>query len=171
MKTAARKTFLQLDRKHDSSSRSIASEILLESQPNDATLKEIIHHLASNDTVYEVKQYALQKIRMLSEDDPELKKRVLEIIKADKKINNYSVLNPRGLSTAIKRYFVKNQSGNGSLVSLQEINHAIVKRGVVNVLWEKDGSTSELFSVSASKLKSDGPKSVFSVGYFHIWSI
>ncbi|XP_045476215.1 microsomal triglyceride transfer protein large subunit [Harmonia axyridis] len=144
---AARKTFLQLDRKHDSSSRSIASEILLESKPTDSTLKEIINHLASNDTAYEIKQYALQKIRMLSEDDPELKRRVLETIKADRKINNYSVLNPRGLSTAIKRYFVKNQSGNGSLISLQEINNAIVKRGVVNIVWEKDGRASELFSL------------------------
>ncbi|XP_044760118.1 microsomal triglyceride transfer protein large subunit [Coccinella septempunctata] len=147
VKKAAKKTFLQLDRKHDSSSRSIASEILLESRPEDATLKEIIHHLASNDTAYEITQYALQKIRMMAEDDPELKRRVVQIIKSDKKINNYSVLNPRGLSTAIKRYFVQNPSGNGSLISLQEINSAIVKRGIVNIVWDKNGDTSELFSL------------------------
>ncbi|KAL3273196.1 hypothetical protein HHI36_014651 [Cryptolaemus montrouzieri] len=144
---AARKAFLQLDRKYDSSSRTIASEILLESKPNDDTLREIIFHIATNDTSYEVRQYALQKIRMLSENDLELQRRVLAIIKPDRKINNYSILNPRGLSTAIKRYFIKNQSGNGSLVSLQEINNAVVKQGIVNIVWEKGTITNELFSL------------------------
>ncbi|KAK9887789.1 hypothetical protein WA026_000102 [Henosepilachna vigintioctopunctata] len=147
VKSVARKSFLQLDRKYDTSSRTIASEILLQSNPDDKTLNEMIYYLASNDTATEVKQYVLQTIRMLAEDDPQLEESVLRIIKSDKRLNNYSVLNPRGLSTAIRRHFTKSHSGSGSLVSLQEISSSVVKRGVVDILWSKEEGISELVSL------------------------
>ncbi|KAJ3658869.1 hypothetical protein Zmor_010585 [Zophobas morio] len=143
----ARRTFLQLDKKYDSSSRTQAIDILLESQPSNNVLQDMLHYLKVNDSSVEVKQYVMQRLQMLADEDPSFSSRLADLIKSDPTINNYEILSPKGLSTALKRSFLRNPSANGSLVTIQEIFAGIVKRGIVNVVLNKNGATKEMFSL------------------------
>jgi microsomal triglyceride transfer protein large subunit len=69
---AAKRTFLQHDRKHDSSSRTLAVDMLLESQPSDEVIWDLLHYLKLNDSSFEVKQYVMQRLQMLADEDPNL---------------------------------------------------------------------------------------------------
>lgn len=144
---AAEKSLYQLDKKYDSSARTLAADILLESSPSDHQLKEFLTFLTFNETAFEVKQYLYQRIKMLAEENVEFNNKMQAIIKSDKYLNNYSTLSPRGLSTALKRTFLNGNQTKGSLVSIQEIHSGIAKRGVVNVVMEKNGYENELFSL------------------------
>ncbi|CAG9832555.1 unnamed protein product [Diabrotica balteata] len=144
---SADKSFFQLDRKYDSSSRTIAGDILLESQPSDEVLTNLLNFLTTNDTAYEVKQYIYQRIKMISESDKSFKSRVEQIIKSNKYLNNYSGLSPRGLSTALSRKFLTHPSVNGSLVTLQEMKSGIAKRGTIDIVLQKGDISDELFSL------------------------
>ncbi|KAJ8943235.1 hypothetical protein NQ318_009926 [Aromia moschata] len=140
---AAEKSFLQLDRKYDSSSRTLAADILIESQPSDGLLEDLLNFLLSNDPAFEIKQYVYQRIKMRADEDPSFKERVLRIVKKSKSLNNYSGLSPkRSVNCA-----TSGPSTNGSLVSVQEIKNGIAKRGIVNVIMEKDDSVKEIFSL------------------------
>lgn len=142
----AEKTLLQLDKVHDSSSRTLAVDILLGAGASDLTLKTILNFVASNST-YEVRQYAFQSVKMLAEQCEKFNQRVTSIIRSNPRLNNYSTLSPRGLSTALTRNIFRGTSVNGSLVSVQEIKSGIVKRGVVDVVLTKEGISKELFTV------------------------
>ncbi|XP_030757163.1 microsomal triglyceride transfer protein large subunit [Sitophilus oryzae] len=143
----AKQTLFQLDKRHDTSSRTLAADVILETDQNEATLEELLHFVAGNETNYEIKQYVFQSINMLSEKDVWFNNKVQNIIRRKKVLNNYSSLSPRGLSTALARDMFKGVSANGSLVSVQEIKSGIVKRGVVNVILEKDNVPKELFTL------------------------
>lgn len=144
----ARKTCFQLDRTYDSSSRALAVDVLLNSNLTDSGLDDLLNFVASNDTAYEIRQYTFQKIKLTSNKNKDFESRVQKIIKSNPKINNYSGLSPRGLSTALNRKFLTSESANGSLISLQEIKSGIVRRGTVSIDLEKDDLTKEIFSVS-----------------------
>ncbi|EFA08014.1 microsomal triacylglycerol transfer protein [Tribolium castaneum] len=143
----ARKTFLQLDRKYDTSARTLAADILLEAQPGDSLLKDFLHYLKTNDSSVEVKQYVMQRLQMLADEDRNFNQRLSHLIRSDPKLNNYEVLAPYGLSTALKRTFLRSPSSNGSLLTIQEIFGGIVKRGIVNVMMDKDSQSREMFSL------------------------
>lgn len=145
---AAYKTFYQLDKKYDSSARAVAADVLLESRLSEDTLKHLLNHLKSTDKAFETKQYVLQRIGMIADEDNEIANKVKNIIKDDTTLNNYHVLGQKGLSTALRRSFLKGPWINGSLLSIQEMNSGIVKRGVVNVVISKDRAAQEIFSVS-----------------------
>lgn len=144
---AAYRTFYQLDKKYDSSARAVAADVLLESGSEDI-LKHLLNYLKSTDKAFETKQYVLQKIGMLADEDNEFANKVKNIIKADNTLNNYHILGQKGLSTALRRSFLRGPWINGSLLSIQEMNSGIVKRGVVNVVISKDHVAQEIFSVS-----------------------
>lgn len=147
---AARKTFYQLDKKHDSSARTLAADVLLEANPSEETLQTLLDYLKSNDKAYEVKQYVLQRMRMLAEENEEFDKKIRSIISSDRYLNNYHILGQKGLSTALTRSFLKGPTINGSLLTIQEMNGGIVKRGVVNVVLSRDRTSQEIFSVGFS---------------------
>lgn len=145
---AAYKTFYQLGKKHDSSSRTIALDVILESKPNDDNLKEILYFLISNDSAFEIKQYTLQMLIMMSDKCEKFRAQLFRIIKSDRFLNNYSALAQRGLSIALNRPFLEHPSSNGSLLTIQEMHSGIVKRGVVNIIMSKNEYAQEIFSVS-----------------------
>jgi microsomal triglyceride transfer protein large subunit len=144
---AAKRTFLQHDRKHDSSSRTLAVDMLLESQPSDEVIWDLLHYLKLNDSSFEVKQYVMQRLQMLADEDQTFSDKLSGMIRHDPSLNNYAVLAPKGLSTALKRNFLKSPSTNGSLLTIQEIFGGIVKRGIVNVMMDRSGLTKEMFSL------------------------
>ncbi|CAH1108236.1 unnamed protein product [Psylliodes chrysocephalus] len=145
--TAAEKTFFQLDRRHDTSSRTIAADIILQSSLNNELLTKLLNFLTSNDPAYEIKQYLFQRIKMLAESDLTVKNNVEQIIKSNKHLNNYSGTNPRGLSISLTRRFLNHPSSNGSLVTVQEMKSGVIKRGTIDVVIEKEEFSNELFSL------------------------
>lgn len=58
--------FFQLIKKHDSSTRTIALNILLESNPDYDLLKHVIKWLMVSDEKYEVKQYTLELLKEMA---------------------------------------------------------------------------------------------------------
>lgn len=143
----AEKTLFQLDKAHDTSSRTLAADLLLASEAADDFLEELLKFVASPDKNFEVRQYVLQSILMMADGCPKWQQRVKEIVKNNKNLNNYSNLAHKGLSTALRRKIFSGSSVNGSLVSVQEIKGGIVKRGAVNVVLDKNPLSKELFTV------------------------
>lgn len=144
----AKKTLYQLDKEHDSSSRTLAVDIILAKDLDEETLRNLINFLTSNDKAFEVKQYLLQQIIMISEDNPGFRNAILKILRSDPLLNNYHILGQKGFSLALKRKFMDNGFSNGTLLTIQEMFGGIVKRGVVNVMMDKNGVSQEIFSVN-----------------------
>ncbi|KAK4874325.1 hypothetical protein RN001_013685 [Aquatica leii] len=138
-------TFFQMDRKHDSSSRTLALDVLLESNPSDKLLERLVYFLISSCKSYEVQQYMVQRLNMIGESNIAIKNKIKSIILSDSKLNNYAVLAEKGLSTALKRTFLESSTGNGTLIAIQEIKSGIVKRGVVDIVLETNKVQQELF--------------------------
>jgi microsomal triglyceride transfer protein large subunit len=96
-----------------------------------------------------VRQYVLQRVRQISDKDTNFANQVISIIRKEhKKLNNYNALVQRGLSTAFTRSFLSSPSGNGSLVTVQEIAGGLLKRGLVDVVLDTQGTSQEIFTVS-----------------------
>ncbi|XP_018321773.1 microsomal triglyceride transfer protein large subunit [Agrilus planipennis] len=144
---AAWRTFFQLDKVHDSSARTIACDVLLESHLSDDALKQLLLFLLHDEQRYEVKQYLWQRIKMIGETDENFNRRVADIIKSNAQLNNYHILAPKGLSTALVRRFLESPSANGSLVAIQEMDSGIVKRGTVDIVLEKNESHQDICSL------------------------
>lgn len=89
--------FYQTIKKIDSSSRTLALDILLDLEPSYDELKQFVKHLKSNDRAYEVKQYLYQKLKLFADTNPELRKDLNKIIKTDPHLNNYHVLAQKGM--------------------------------------------------------------------------
>jgi microsomal triglyceride transfer protein large subunit len=91
----------------------------------------------------------LQRINQISDKDPNFGAQVASIMREEyRKLNNYHVMGQRGLSTAFTRSFLSSPSGNGSLVTVQEIAGGLLKRGLVDVVLETQGTSQAIFTVS-----------------------
>lgn len=84
---SCKKSFFQLDRRYDSSSRTLTADILIELQPTDQLLEDLLNFLLFNDTAFEIKQYVFQGIKMIADDDLLFKERAQEIIRKNNQIN------------------------------------------------------------------------------------
>lgn len=73
----------------------------------------------------------------------------------DLKLTNYHILGQKGLSTAFTRSFMNHQSANGTLSTVQEMSGGIVKRGLVDVIIDKNGLSQSVFTVSIANWKTD----------------
>ncbi|CAG9865398.1 unnamed protein product [Phyllotreta striolata] len=144
----AEKTLFQLNRRHDSSARTIAADILIEESRRSGKLSgKLLDFLVLPDPNYEVKRYVRQRIEMAAERDGEFGKSAEKRWKGERLLNNYSGASPRGLSVSLARKFLEHPSWNGSLVAVQEMKSGVVKRGKIDVVMEKNGLEDELFSL------------------------
>uniref|UniRef100_A0A182VSW7 Vitellogenin domain-containing protein n=1 Tax=Anopheles minimus TaxID=112268 RepID=A0A182VSW7_9DIPT len=139
--------FFQVSKRYDSSARTLALDILLDMKPDYDELSHLLQFLKSSDKAYEVKQYLLQKLRMLAEQCNEFAMMLKGIIEHDPVLNNYHVLVPRGLSTALSRKFSTVPSFNASLTSLQEMSGGVLKRGIVDLTLDVDNERTSLFTL------------------------
>ncbi|KAJ1529162.1 hypothetical protein ONE63_005970 [Megalurothrips usitatus] len=145
---ASEKIFLQLGRHYDSSARTLALDIILESGPSSLLLEEMVLYLLKPDPAYEVKQYLLQRLRQISTKNSDFEAKIRQIlIKQGSKMFNYHALGQRGLTTAFTRSFLSSPSANGSLISIQEISGGLLKRGIVDVSVESVGESSSIFTL------------------------
>lgn len=60
------KIFFQLTKQQDSSTRTLALSILLESNPDYNLLKDVVKWLMTPDEGYEVKQYTLELLKEMA---------------------------------------------------------------------------------------------------------
>jgi len=90
----------------------------------------------------------LQRVLQISGKDPNFGAQVIAILQEEhKKLKNYNAMGQRGLSTAFTRSFFSSPSGNGSLVTVQEISGGLLKRGLVDVVMETQGASQGIFTV------------------------
>nr|XP_018897210.1 PREDICTED: microsomal triglyceride transfer protein large subunit [Bemisia tabaci] len=143
---SAEKIYFQLSKLFDSSARTLAIDILLESNPSDATLKHLLFSLTSSDPVYEVKQYLLQRLRQFADNDAEFAARIKRIVNSAG-LNHYGALAQRGMTTAFTRPFMSHPSANGSLLTIQEVSGGILKRGIVDVVIDSKEKSHTIFSL------------------------
>lgn len=149
VRTAAKRVFYQIGGpRRDSSARTLALDVILETEPTKEELQDLVEYLASKDPAYEVRRYLSQRLEQLAEKDESFAGRLKYATRAAaKKINNYNVAAQKGLSTAFTRSFLRSSGSNGSLVTIQEVNSGLLKRGIVDVVLETDSYTQQLFSL------------------------
>ncbi|XP_055838443.1 microsomal triacylglycerol transfer protein isoform X2 [Episyrphus balteatus] len=126
--------FFQTKKKYDSSARTLALDIILDMKPNKEQLGQLLNYLGSNDRQFEVKTYLLQKLRMISEKCPRFTALLKVCLSEKPAINNYHVIGQKGLTTALHRVLTKSPAFNESLLSIQEINQGVLKRGSVEMI-------------------------------------
>lgn len=140
--------FYQITKKFDTSARTIALDILLSLNPETDDVKDFISFLKSEDPAYEVKQYLVQKLRMMADKCPEFAKLLKTVVVSDPQVNNWNIYGAlKGLSTALTRKFSRNPSFEGSLLSVQEIKGGVLKRGNVDLLMENDNEQFSAFTL------------------------
>lgn len=139
--------FMQVSKKYDSSARALALDILLDLKPDFEELMHLVQLLKTNDKAYEVKQYLLQKLRMLADRCPDFAALLERVVRRDPQLNNYHVLGARGLSTALTRTYSKVPSFNASLESLQEMSGGVLKRGIVDLAVEVGEEKFSMFTL------------------------
>lgn len=153
--------FFQVYKKFDSSARALALDILLDLKPDLEELTHLMQFLKSNDKVYEVRQYLLQKLQMLADRCPDFAVLLRKVMQRDPNLNNYHVIGARGLSTALTRTYSTVPSFNASLESLQEMSGGVLKRGIVDLAVEVG---EEKFSMFTLGLFAGGLSSFVSSG-------
>uniref|UniRef100_A0A6B2EAW6 Putative microsomal triglyceride transfer protein n=1 Tax=Phlebotomus kandelakii TaxID=1109342 RepID=A0A6B2EAW6_9DIPT len=146
------KIYHQKLKKFDSSVRTMTVEILLDPLFYQSSVKDMIYALKLADD-YEVKQFFVQRLQMDCERNAEFKEFVMQIFHADPTLNNYHVIGSKGLSTALSRKFLVAPSFNSTLISVQEIDRGVLKRGIVDMTFETETSKFSYFTIG---LYADG---------------
>lgn len=149
LKEAARRMFYQIGGpRRDSSARTLASDIILESEPTEVVLRDFVEYLGGDDPAYEVRKYLSQRLEQIAERDERFADRLRNVYRTgDARFNNYHVRAQRGLSTAFTRNFLRSSDSNGSLMTIQEVNSGLLKRGIVDVVLESDEYHQTMFSL------------------------
>lgn len=148
MKKQFEMIFFQRFKRFDSSARTIALDILLQMKPKPAEVRLFIEFLKSNDKAYEVKQYLVQKLKLIAEKCPRFRETMQRVLAEDVEVNNWNVYGGlKGLSTVLERRFSQNPSFNGSLLSVQEMKGGSLKRGSVDLLMRSDDEQFSLFTL------------------------
>lgn len=140
--------FYQHGKQFDSSVRTLALDIVLNSKVSEEQLTKLLSHLrASNDRAFEVKKYLLETVKMVGSEKPELNEKIDQIFKNDSLLNNYHIIGQKGLTTALSRKYSVRAPFNGTLTSIQEIFGGILKRGVVDLTIDSPNSKYSYFTV------------------------
>ncbi|XP_001988392.2 microsomal triglyceride transfer protein large subunit [Drosophila grimshawi] len=126
--------FYQRLQRFDSSARTLALDIFVGMRPSDEQLVQLLDYLASTDRQFEMKSYVLQKLRMLADICPRFRGMFKSALGRRAHINNYNVLAQKGLTTVLTRQLSRWPAFNESLLSIQEVNQGILKRGSVEFL-------------------------------------
>ncbi|XP_072755911.1 microsomal triacylglycerol transfer protein isoform X2 [Anoplolepis gracilipes] len=149
LKVAAYKVFYQMGgSRRDSSARTIALDIILENEPSEEILLDLVKYLSSNDPAFEVRKYLSQRLEQIAEKNEQFARYLMNIYATGgMKLNNYHAQAQKGLTTAFTRDFVHSLETNGSLVTIQEVNSGLLKRGIVDVVLEANKQRQAIFSL------------------------
>ncbi len=136
--------YSQLRRKHDSTVRTIAADILLRANPSVDRLRFLLSTLGDQES-HELKTFIVERLKDLTQLDPVLKRNI-ESLHSEKRLNNYHVWGQRGRSTAFTRYLYDDASkgSNGSFVAAMELGGGMLKRIKFDVNLGVDGDGDSL---------------------------
>ncbi|XP_037957961.1 microsomal triglyceride transfer protein large subunit [Teleopsis dalmanni] len=126
--------FYQLKRQYDTSARIFALDILLSLKPTKEQLGNLLDYLTSNDKQFEIKTYVIQKLHMLAEKCPRFNVLLKDCLAERPHVNNYNTIAQKGLTTVLTRQLSTTPAFNESLLSIQEINKGVLKRGSVELI-------------------------------------
>ncbi|XP_032666474.1 microsomal triglyceride transfer protein isoform X2 [Odontomachus brunneus] len=149
LKNAALRMFYQIGGpRRDSSARTLALDIILESEPSEEVLRDLVHYLGGRDPAYEVYKYLSQRMTQIAEKNERFAGYLKNIyVNSGVRVNNYHTRAQRGLSTAFTRSFLRSPDSNGSLLTVQEVNSGLLKRGIVDVVLETNRHEQAMFSL------------------------
>lgn len=141
------KIFLGLDRRHDSSVKIIAADLLLQHKPSEEFLRRLLEEL-TDQTNKEVNTVLLSKIRDLLDKG---NKKLIEVFKKmlrEPSLGNYHVLGQNGLSSAFSRPLSagSHHTANSSFSNILEINGGLLKRSTVDVFVDNNDDSMRLLS-------------------------
>lgn len=137
--------FFQLVKEQDSSTRTIALAILLESNPDYDLLKHVVEWLAAPGEEYEIKQYALELLKEMANQN-ETSARLLRTVLVRERLNHYGSMAQRGLSSCFSRKFINYNNITGLVKNSQQIYSGVTKRGSVDIVLEHDSVKYDLCS-------------------------
>ncbi|XP_065355823.1 microsomal triacylglycerol transfer protein [Calliphora vicina] len=126
--------FYQIQKKYDSSARTLALDILLAMKPTPTQLGQLLDYLASSDRHFEIKTYVIQKLKMLSDKCPRFRALLESSLYERPHVNNYHIIGQKGLTTVLSRDLSWYPAFNESLLSTQEIYQGVLKRGSVELI-------------------------------------
>ncbi|XP_022231658.2 microsomal triglyceride transfer protein large subunit [Drosophila obscura] len=139
--------FYQRRRRFDSSARTLALDVLLSLRPTTEQLGHILDYLSSTDRQFEIKTYVLQKLRMLAEICPRFRGLLRSELAKRSKVNNYHVMGQKGLTTVLSRQLSQSPAFNESLLSTQEVQQGILKRGSVEFVLQAGHAQASSFKL------------------------
>lgn len=127
---------------YDSSAKTIALDILIESNPTDLGLAKVLSILRQKGNLKELKEYLLQRLVQISEKNKSFEKQLKSILSSES-LNHYNYLAQGGLSTAFERRFME----KGFLSTTQEVMSGILKQGYVHVNLEENDTVHTVFTL------------------------
>ncbi|XP_014275215.1 microsomal triacylglycerol transfer protein [Halyomorpha halys] len=127
---------------YDSSAKTIALDILLESNPSDLYLAKVLSVLRQKGNLKELREYMLQRLVQISEKNKSFEKQLKSIFPSEG-LNHYNYLAQGGLSTAFERRFME----KGFLSTTQEVMSGILKQGYVHVNLEENDNVHTVFTL------------------------
>ncbi|XP_071445116.1 microsomal triacylglycerol transfer protein isoform X2 [Hetaerina americana] len=150
----AEEIFYQMGKKYDSSARTMAVDILLESGPSKSSMARLLWFMANVEnrrgSATEVCHYALQRVRQLYDSSGyfgETFRSVHDMAVSELSVQNYHALSHKGLASALSWPFLESTSSNGSLVSILEIAGGLLKQGAIDIILEREGETKKMFTL------------------------
>lgn len=138
--------FFQLKKEQDSSTRTIALSILLESNPDYDLLKHVVKWLMEPEEGYEVKQYGLELLKAMANQN-ESSAKLLKTVMTQEGLNHYGSMAQRGLSSYFSRKFLKFNNITGLVKSSQHMYYGVTKRGSVDIVLEHENVQYDLGSL------------------------
>ncbi|XP_046406130.1 microsomal triacylglycerol transfer protein isoform X2 [Ischnura elegans] len=151
---AAEKIFYQVDKKYDSSSRTMAVDIILESGPSKSTMARLFWFIANVEnrrgSATEACHYALQRMKQLYDSPGSFGsafRSAHDSAIKELQLFNYHALSHKGLASALSWPFLESASSNGSLISILEIASGILKQGAIDIVLEREEEVKKMFTL------------------------
>lgn len=161
---ALQSIFHQTVRRYDSSIRTLALDILMKGEMTEEVIRDLLQALKANDKSYEVKQYLLEQFKLRAGDCETFKKRLSNVLKSETDLNNYNRIATGGLTTALSRQFLTYPSFNSTIISVQEIQKGVLKRGIVDIFFTGAEQEQEQFSYFTLELYARGMSNMMGGG-------
>lgn len=115
VKEKLQRVYFQIGRRYDSSARTLALDTLLEHEPDETFLLQVLISLSlgGGDNL-ELNTYTLQRLQESAGNDPILHSKLKQLLSDRPTLNNYQVFAQNGMSTTFSRVLYRNIDGNGT---------------------------------------------------------